>query len=118
VLDRASGPVALLVAVGLVVLTAVLGAAIDAAAGTQGWWISLGSLGLCAAALWLASVATRPPRAAPADPDLDDEEWEDADEEEAVADDGEPASPESRPLVGAREAPQSSAAAGDGQESS
>ena len=62
ILQSASGPVALLIAVGVVVVAGAAGALIDAVTGTQGWWIALGSLGLCFAALWLAAVATRPRR--------------------------------------------------------
>jgi hypothetical protein len=58
-LTSASGALALGVAVAILVLSGLLGLLVDTAAGTEGWWLALGTLGLCGAALWLATVATR-----------------------------------------------------------
>jgi hypothetical protein len=90
ILQSATGPVALLVAVAIVVIAGALGAAIDAATGTQGWWIALGSLGLCFAALWLAAAATRPRRRGlgAAEPDWDEEVDEAPGDRPSVEDSG------------------------------
>ena len=56
-----SGAQALVAAVAIMVLAGLLGAAIDALSGTRGWWIALGSLGLCFGALYFAAVNSRRP---------------------------------------------------------
>jgi len=76
-LASASGPVAVLIALGMTLLGGAIGAVIDLVAGTQGWWLALGSLTLCFAALWLASVATRAPRVEPRSGELEAEVWDD-----------------------------------------
>ncbi|GEM_PF-4765894 len=60
-LESLSRPLALLVAAAFPVLAGIVGEVIDLALGTQGWWIALGSLGLCFGALFLAAHATRAP---------------------------------------------------------
>ena len=54
-----NGVPALGVAAAILVLCGLFGFVIDTIAGTEGWWLALGTLGLCCAALWLAAVATR-----------------------------------------------------------
>ncbi len=54
-------PRAIVVALGILLISAGIGELLDVVFGTQGWWLALGALGLCGAALWLGVVATRDP---------------------------------------------------------
>jgi hypothetical protein len=52
-----SRPIAVGIALAILVACSLVGLVIDRATGTEGWWLSLGALGLCGAALWLGSAA-------------------------------------------------------------
>jgi hypothetical protein len=108
-LQSATGPVALLIAVAIVVLVGAAGAVVDAVSGTQGWWIALGSLGLSFAALWLAAAATRAGRRllVQTEPDWDAEigrasgHWPAGQDREPGTDDAQPTVAEhAAPLAG------------------
>jgi hypothetical protein len=56
-LDSRTAPLA---ALAVTILAGALGALIDLVAGTRGWWLALGSLGLCFGALLLAASSVTP----------------------------------------------------------
>jgi hypothetical protein len=58
-LNSRTAPLAALV---VTILAGALGALIDLVAGTRGWWLALGSLGLCFGALLLAASSVTPSR--------------------------------------------------------